>query len=592
MRQISSTVDWRRHHALPVAILLLIHAGLLAWGAVVHSPTVDEPMHLAAGIYRWHFGRFDLDRGSPPLAGSIAACPVLAARPRTDWRNVPHSFSVCVDFLVANGLRTCSLVMLGRWALIPVSLVGGYVCYRWARELYGCASGLMALTLWCFSPNIIAHAQLITADLSASAMGITAFYAFWRWLSQPTWHWALAGGMLLGLAELTKFVWVILYVLWPALWILWRLRSRSEPGRPSFRVELWQLVVLILLSVYVINLGYGFERPGVRLDRLETGRRLLAGLAGSDSGREASPIVKWIGRIPVPLPENYLLGIDEIAALHERPRATYLRRQWREGGYWFYYPYALLVKVPLGTLALVALAGGMSFLGRFRGLNRTELFLLLSFVAVLGFVTEFGTSQRLRYALPVLPLVFVWSSKCGRAFSERGLVFAPTVAAALAASTLSSLWTYPHSLSYFNELAGGPRRGHAHLLESNIDWGQDFLYLKRWLCDHPEAKPLGLAWRHPLCDPRVFEIDYTDVPAGVAIGRSYRPELLASLGPQPGWYAVNVDRLRGGGGELAYFFCFEPTAMAGYSLYIYHITWENAQRVRTQLGLPELASED
>ena len=24
-----------------------------------------------------------------------------------------------------------------RWACIPFSLLGGYVCYRWARELYG-----------------------------------------------------------------------------------------------------------------------------------------------------------------------------------------------------------------------------------------------------------------------------------------------------------------------------------------------------------------------------------------------------------------------------------------------------------------------
>ncbi len=28
-----------------------------------------------------------------------------------------------------------------------------------------------------------------------------------------------------------------------------------------------------------------------------------------------------------------------------------------------------------------------------------------------------------------------------------------------------------HSISYFNELAGGPENGSAHLLDSNIDWG-------------------------------------------------------------------------------------------------------------------------
>jgi hypothetical protein len=41
----------------------------------------------------------------------------------------------------------------------------------------------------------------------------------------------------------------------------------------------------------------------------------------------------------------------------------------------------------------------------------------------------------------------------------------------------SSLWIYPHSLSYFNEAIGGPLNGAEHLLGSNLDWGQDLRYL-------------------------------------------------------------------------------------------------------------------
>jgi len=40
----------------------------------------------------------------------------------------------------------------------------------------------------------------------------------------------------------------------------------------------------------------------------------------------------------------------------------------------------------------------------------------------------------------------------------------------------SSLWIYPHSLSYFNESIGGPLNGPLHLLGSNVDWGQDVRY--------------------------------------------------------------------------------------------------------------------
>jgi hypothetical protein len=44
----------------------------------------------------------------------------------------------------------------------------------------------------------------------------------------------------------------------------------------------------------------------------------------------------------------------------------------------------------------------------------------------------------------------------------------------------SSLWIFPHGLSYFNESIGGPLNGPKHLLGSNVDWGQDLRYLKWW----------------------------------------------------------------------------------------------------------------
>ncbi len=63
------------------------------------------------------------------------------------------------------------------------------------------------------------------------------------------------------------------------------------------------------------------------------------------------------------------------------------------------------------------------------------------------------------------------------------------------------------------------------------------------------------------------------------------------MGPRPGWYVVNVGALRGWAGGYAYFHCFEPVGHAGYSTSIYHITTEEANRVRKELGLPTLAPE-
>ena len=60
------------------------------------------------------------------------------------------------------------------------------------------------------------------------------------------------------------------------------------------------------------------------------------------------------------------------------------------------------------------------------------------------------------------------------------------VSSALAWSIASSLWISPHSLAYFNEIAGGPTGGPRYLLGSNVDWGQDLLFLKRWIANHPK----------------------------------------------------------------------------------------------------------
>jgi hypothetical protein len=210
----------------------------------------------------------------------------------------------------------------------------------------------------------------------------------------------------------------------------------------------------------------------------------------------------------------------------------------------------------------------------------------------------------LRYVLPVFPFAFILVSRVGRLAVAGAAWLRLTAGAALAWTVTASLVVYPHSLSYFNELAGGPVNGGKHLLDSNLDWGQDLLFLRDWLREHPEARPLGLVYFGAF-DPRAAGIEFTLPPPGpVASPDPTKPDA-ALLGPQPGWYAVSASILhgchfgvpngRGGGSYLGeayytYFLHFEPVAQAGYSINIYHITPGEADRVRAELGLPPLAA--
>jgi len=659
---------------------------MLLTSAALHSPVMDEAAHLAAGISHWELGRFRLFKVNPPLVRMVAALPAIASGAKTDWSNYSEGvgarpdFTVMDDFVHANGERVFWLVTLARWALVPIVLLGGYVCYRWARELYGDAAGIMPLALWCFCPNVLAYGQIINADAWATALGVAAGYCFWKWLKDPAWDRALVAGIVLGLAELTKTTWLVLFVLWAVLWIVVRcpwsvvcaaiVRSARRQTTPKslekgsgFRVqgsgksrkshdfcnEDAQLVAILTLGVFCINAGYDFEGSGTRLRNYLFVSRPLKG--ANEAGRAAQIgnrfAKSWCGGMPLPLPKDYVEGIDMQWHDIEVGKPSYLRGQWRDRGWWYWYLYALALKVPLGTWGLFLLAVGVRVTHWRRGKRsrRTEsgaahphprplpkgegdsiphvsrlperegearnpkskienpkwadeLVLLAPAAVVLVLVSsQTGFSRYIRYVLPVFPFVFIWigSVACGigsfaRNATEgvpyrRGRALAALTAILLAWSVGGSLWYAPHWMSYFNELAGGPLGGPAHLIDAQVDWGQDLLYLKRWLDAHPEARPLRLVYFGPI-DPRLAGIEFSpppaadhppDDPAGIAVRPSDLP---------PGWYAISVNFLYGyphyaldghGGrahfarGAYSYFRRFQPVARVGYSIYIYHV---------------------
>ena len=579
------------------AILLLIHAALLAWGAWRHTPTPDEIASIPAGIKHWKYEQFDLYRVNPPLIRMVATLPLLPADPQIDLSRANDrpgkrvEYAMGAEFIRQHRDRAFWLFTLARWACVPFSLVGGLVCYLWARELYGRLAGCLALTLWCFAPNILAHGQLITTDVGATALGVAAFYCFWRWLKGPNWRQTVATGLVLGLAELTKSTWVVLFLFWPLLWLTWLLSYSGKLQRGLFVDQAVKLLVILVVALGLLNLGYGCEGSFRRLDSYRFTSALLSGSEVRYGNRFAD---SWVGSLPVPLPANYLQGIDRQKADLEPGRwKSYLRLQWRDRGWWYYYLYGLAVKVPLGTWMLVLLAGAVRFTGR-RGHRpwRDELLLLLPLVVMLVFVSsQTGFSQHLRYALPILPFAFMLISQVAGTVALRRRVIAVLAGLALTWSVTSSLWIYPHVLSYFSELVGGPRQGHAHLLHSNIDWGQDFHYLRRWINKHPEAAPIGFAHYSPFVDPQALGLEYTEVAGAPLPGERRTLAQLMEIGPQPGWYAVGVSALRGESRRHAFFLLSKPVATVGYSIYVYHLSLDEANRVRRELNLPELPEE-
>jgi len=345
----------------------------------------------------------------------------------------------------------------------------------------------------------------------------------------------------------------------------------------------------------VLNAGYAFDGTGTPLGEYQFVSRMFNGLPAEESG--GPPPMgnrfrdSWMAALPVPLPVDYLSGIDvQRRDFEGHMPPSFLAGEWKKGGWWYYYLYALAVKVPLGTLALV-LWGLLLFVLRRPAGPRLldELTLWLPALAVLVLVSsQTGFNHHMRYVLPLFPFVLIAASKTAcylqSAQWKRGLL----VLALLLWSIGSSLHVYPHSLSYFNELAGGPDNGHRYLLDSNIDWGQDLLFLKEWVEAHPEAASLGLAYFN-FIDYRVCGVEYASVPPDPPTHASLDEAEGARYGPHTGYFAVDLHSLSEGGG-YTYFQRFQPIAKAGYSIFIYHITSEQAEQARRAMGLPPLAA--
>ncbi len=422
-----------RNRASIVCVLgavLLTHAALLASAARWNSPTFDEIAHLPAGISHWKLGRFELYRVNPPLVRMVAALPVLAMDAQADWgsfRGSPGTrseFDVGRDFMTGNNRRSFWLFTVARWACIPFSLVGAYVCYQWARELFGLSAGLVCVLLWCFSPNILAYGPVITPDLGATSLGLAAAYLFWRWLKAPGWSAAVLAGVVLGLAELTKLTWLVLFPLWPARWVVVRLAARERQPWSAWRGQTAQLAAVLLLGLYVLNASYGFDGTFTQLSEY---RFISQTLRGDDARAEPHLLGNrfagtWLGAVPVPLPKDYVAGIDEQKEDFEKGRHSYLRGEIRGGGWWYYYLYALAVKVPLGAWALILLASILMVCrtGQYAAHWRDELVLLAPLVVVLVFVSsETGFGHHLRYVLPIFPYAMIWMSRMARSIDLR-----------------------------------------------------------------------------------------------------------------------------------------------------------------------------
>ena len=204
------------------------------------NPTVDEVVHLPAGVTYWQKGTFRLYHHNPPLVKLVAALPVRLGEARSPSRSIstpswqspdPSQTTFSQTFACLNVDRYFELFQLARLMMPLFSIVGGSGRLRLvapALRSLGRTLEPLALGLLPEHPGPCATDHVgrgldgagRRGDLSVLAVSCSS-----RAGAGPS-----PPGLLLGLAQLTKFSMLLLYAVWPFLWLvrLWLVIPKSE----------------------------------------------------------------------------------------------------------------------------------------------------------------------------------------------------------------------------------------------------------------------------------------------------------------------------------------------------------------------------
>ena len=613
-------------------MLLVIMALMMLATIGQDSITTDEAPHITAGYSYLAFQDYRINPEHPPLVKDLAALPIYIQERLGLWQvnfplqhsswttNVNDQWTLGPQFLSFSGNDSERIIWWGRLAPVIITLILGVFVYVWTQKLFGPTAALFALTLYAFSPEFLAHGRLVTTDVPAAAMFFIATFFYIRFLRAQTKKNFLIAGVVLGVAQLTKFS---LFIIWPYLGILavmWMIAKDPPLNLFSFQFikklarytlqlcGIAAVAYIVLLPVYQFHVvNYPAELQIRDIDYILTGPG-LAPVHDALVWMADKPVLRAWGQ--------YLFGLTMVFLRVGGGNTTYFFGEisniaWRE-----YFPLVFAIKVPLALLVFLALSLMLAIKawwrqlcivyrafptlgGKLHGWWQTKRDLVTEHfdeVAMLTFIFIYWAASMtgnlnigVRHVLPTVPFLYIliagqvhrWIHANGVVLPENPLRAFLHLTASLFKKSLKAVvvillivWymsaailVYPHYIAYFNELVGGPEHGYKYVVDSNLDWGQDARRLARFV-DERGIDKIKVAY-------------FGGSQIQKYLGSAYE-ELAWNGGRQEGWIAISATLLQGGRGIPAKGFDqnttnymwlneYEPVAKIGYSIFVYYI---------------------
>lgn len=546
---------------LIVFSLIGIMGFILIFEAKHQSLTEDEILHIGAGYIYLTKGDYRLNIEHPPLFKDLAAIPLLPLNLKTPSFQKPlNEEKFDRDFLFKlNKEKIDKIVWRARFVMIFIALMLGILLFLWAKNLSPSFS-LVPLILFVFSPSFLAHSPLVTNDIFAS-LGFLAAIFFWlKLLRTPSLKNAFSSGSILGFALLTKFTTISLFIFLPLITLCYILIfSPSYKSRiVKFNIIGFIVAFLIIWIIYFFNtLNYPKKDIFYPFPFLK-------------------PIF-W-----------YFYGIIISVWKASHNKLIYFLGEINSKGFYSYFPILLLIKTPLAiTLLFISEILFLSYKlekpfwknpflrsKEWISNNFSEFTIILFVLFYLFFAVFSKINLGIRHILPIFPFLYLFVAinlekiylMISKSYVQKAVFFSFLVIL-LGFYISSSITVFPHYLSYYNELVGGPKNGYLYAVDSNYDWGQDLKYLAEFVRKNNIKK---------------IYVDYFggDDPK-LRLGNKYTPyNPDSNYKPPHGWLAVSSHFLmtesglpaknyQGKSGQYRWLLRYRPVARAGYSIFIY-----------------------
>lgn len=380
-------------------------------------------------------------------------------------------------------------IIRGRYISLAASVVLALVIYYWAKLLYGKRAALFSFYFFLASPDFLAHGIFVSSDIFACLFMTLSFFFLWKFSGNPQTKNIVLAGLFVGLAQISKFSMLHLFILFPLLLIIghFAYKKNRKSETKNWKRLICHLFIFIGINWFIISAAHLFYGMFIPLNDYHF---------ISSPFKNLQTLFHTIGDyLPVPLPSSYIKSMDAVMYFDKLggglPQsingAPYLLGESHVHGFWYYYFVVMFFKFPIPLLLLLTATIILYFKRPdWNSFFKNEMYLLIPLLYFLVYMDFFYSTQiGIRHIMIVFPLLYIFA---GFFFYRLNTLTAKYAGLTLLAYQCISVGLYfPHFLPYTNEFITNKKMAYKKIADSNLCYGEGRKYLLNYLRKNKEA---------------------------------------------------------------------------------------------------------